>query len=463
MTKPNLLYVFGDQWRFCDHGYAGNREVQTPRIDEFAARSVNFKNAVSGIPVCCPHRASLITGKHPLSHGLYLNDIALTHDHRTIAHCLNDAGYHTGWVGKWHIDGRGRESFTPPERRQGFRHWRALECTHDYHHSPYYADTPEKKHWNGYDAIDQTRHVQGLLEAHANREDANPFALFLSWGPPHAPYETAPEEFKALYAERDLTLRPNVPETDRDEALELLRGYYAHIAALDRCFGELMATLEATGLAENTIVVYTSDHGDMLRSQGERKKQRPWEESLRVPFLLRWPKQLRDQPREIAMPLDTPDIMPTLLGLCAVDIPQEVEGLDRSGVVLGTQKPDENHAALLTCPSPFGQFLRSEGGREYRGVRTARHTYCRDLAGPWLLYDNQTDPFQLNNLVGQGEHAELQNRLDALLQERLRQTRDEFLPGPELIRRSGYVVDDEGTVDYEKPFHPANVAKSPLG
>ena len=462
-TQPNLLYIFSDQWRHSDHGYTGNEDVITPHLDNLASQSVNFTHAVSGIPVCCPHRASLITGKYPLTHGLFLNDLYLAPEHRSIAHCLNDAGYETGWIGKWHIDGQGRDAYTPPERRQGFSYWRTLECTHNYNQSPYYADTPEKKFWEGYDAIEQTKDAQGYIERHVASDTEAPFALFLSWGPPHAPYQTAPKKYHDLYADKEITLRKNVPEDQKEEAIETYKGYYAHMTALDDCMGELMKTLDDAGIADNTIVVYTSDHGDMLHSRGFMKKQQPWDESLRIPFLLRWPEKLQNKAREIAMPLDTPDIMPTLLGLTQIEIPKEVEGIDRSGIILGHEEPDLDHAALITCPAPFGQWRRSRGGREYRGVRTIRYTYCRDLNGPWLLYDNETDPFQMNNLVNQTEHASLQKQLDDRLNELLKQTRDEFLPGPELIKRSGYVIKpDSGTVDYNIPYNPANITKTPL-
>lgn len=461
--KPNILYVFSDQWRECDHGYAGNPDVMTPHIDRFSREGVNFSNAISGIPVCCPHRACLITGKYPLTHGLFLNDLSLATDHRSIAHCLNEAGYATGWIGKWHIDGQGREAFTPPERRQGFQYWRTLECTHDYNNSTYFADTPERLHWEGYDAIAQTQNAREYMEAHAASGAETPFALFLSWGPPHAPYHTAPDRYRKLYADRELTLRPNVPAESREQALTDYRGYYAHMTALDDCMGDLLQTLEETGLAQNTIVVYTSDHGDMMHSRGAMKKQQPWDESLRVPFLLRWPEKLGNRPREIAMPLNTPDIMPTLLGLAEVKIPTEVEGTDRSAVVLGREEPDDDHAALTLCVTPFGQWTRDVGGREYRGVRTKRYTYCRDLDGPWLLYDNKADPYQMTNLVNLPSHAAIQARLEKQLTLLLEQTHDAFLPSDEIIRRCGYMVRarDE-TVDYDAPFNPANITRSPL-
>jgi arylsulfatase A-like enzyme len=462
-SKPNILYIFSDQWRWCDHGYEGNKEVITPNIDKLAGQSVNFTHAVSGIPVCCPHRATLITGKYPLTHGLYLNDLSLAPEHRSVAHCLNDDGYETGWIGKWHIDGQGREEFTPPERRQGFKYWRTLECTHNYNKSPYYGDSPEKQYWKGYDAIEQTKDAQGYLERHAASQSPKPFALFLSWGPPHAPYHTAPEKYKNLYENKQITLRKNVPESEREEAIKDYKGYYAHMTALDDCMGELLKTLEDTGQAENTIVVYTSDHGDMLHTRGAMKKQQPWDESLRVPFLIRWPEKLKNKTRNISMPIDTPDIMPTLLGLTSTPIPSDVEGLDRSSVILSKENPDTDHAALIQCPSPFGQWSRDKGGREYRGVRSTRYTYCRDLNGPWLLYDNETDPFQLDNLVNKPEHAKLQKQLNDRLNELLKQRRDDFVSGPELIARSGYIVNPKNeTVDYNIPFNPANITKTPI-
>jgi len=137
-----------------------------------------------------------------------------------------------------------------------------------------------------------------------------------------------------------------------------------------------------------------------------------------------------------------------LLGLTGIEIPDTVEGTDFSAVVRGAEQPKDN-AALITCPSPFGQWKRNKhGGREYRGVRTKRYTYVRDLNGPWLLYDNQRDPFQLNNLCNRREHSELQKELEGLLSQKLRQTNDEFLSGPEYIEKWNYIVDSSGTVEY---------------
>ena len=445
--RPNLLFVFADQWRAQAMGYAGNVDVQTPCLDRLARESVVYSNAVSNCPVCSPFRASLITGQYPLTHGVFLNDLQLNTRAVSFAQAYNEAGYKTAYIGKWHLDGSGRSAYIPPERRQGFHYWKVLECTHNYNHSEYYAgDNPTKRVWPGYDAEAQT---EDAIEYLQNRvEDHSPFALFLSWGSPHAPYRTGPKAIVDHYDKKHLTLRKNIPAKDLAQAQKTTAGYYAHITTLDGCMGKLMNTLASSGLDKNTIVVFTSDHGDMLHSRGMLKKQRPWDESIRIPFLLRCPTAWARRPQVIKAPISAPDVMPTLLSMSDISIPETVEGQDLSEEVLGIKPPSEDRAALILCPSPFGQWSRKSGGKEYRGVRTKRYTYTRDLKGPWLLYDNQKDPYQQNNLIGNPAFDQLQKSLESQLQRRLKQTGDDFLSGPELIRRCGYRVDKNDTVGY---------------
>lgn len=442
--KPNLVFVFADQWRAQAMGYAGNKDVKTPNFDKLAAQSVSFSNAVSCCPVCSPYRASLITGRYPLTHGVFLNDLLLNDEAVSLAQAYTKAGYDTGYIGKWHLDGNRRAAFIPRQRRQGFDFWKVLGCTHNYNNSFYYADENVKLKWEGYDSIAQTKEAQRYIREHA---EGKPFVLVLSWGPPHAPYHTAPEKYRDMFDPNTLKVRENVPEKERPAAQKTLAGYYAHIAALDDCIGEIMATLEETGIENDTILVFTSDHGDMLHSRSQMKKQRPYDESIRIPFLLRYPAATGNTGRTIDMPINTPDIMPTLLGLSGVEMPDTVEGADFSDIVTGKRKPGDN-AALICCPSPFGQWTRKQGGREYRGVRTKRYTYVRDLNGPWLLYDNEKDPCQLDNLCNNPKHAKLQKKLEGLLSQKLKETNDEFLPGPEYIKKWGYKVNESGTVGY---------------
>ncbi len=444
--SPNVVYVFADQWRAQDTGYAGNPAVKTPNLDRLAAQSLNFTHAISGCPVCTPYRASLLTGQYWLNHGAFMNDVCLSSGAVSIAESYKAAGYDTAYIGKWHVDGHGRSSFIPRERRQGFDFWRVLECSHDYNNSFYYGDTPEKRKWEGYDAIAQTGEACGYLRGHPKEK---PFLLMLSYGPPHAPLQTAPEAYRAMYRPEDMLPRGNVPPEHEEKARKDMAGYYAHMSALDDCMGKLVKTLDDAGLAENTIFVFSADHGDMLHSHGFRKKQQPYEESIRVPFLLRYPAKLGAAGRELDTLINTPDIMPTLLGLSGLKIPKTVEGDNFSRPLLKGEKP-ERDAALLMCPAPFGQWIRAIGGREYRGLRSPRYTYVRSLDGPWLLFDNEEDPLQQTNRVNEPALAQTQAALDALLFEKLAQTRDAFEPAQHYIEKWGYPVDKNGTVPYTR-------------
>src|SRR5438105_1682440 len=125
-TKPNIIVVLADQWRSQAFGFAGDSNVKTPNFDRLAGESVRFVNAVSGMPVCSPTRASLLTGQRPLTHGVFMNDVQLDPNAVTLAKVLKEANYNTACIGKWHIDGRGRSAFIPRERRQGFEYWKVL-------------------------------------------------------------------------------------------------------------------------------------------------------------------------------------------------------------------------------------------------------------------------------------------------------------------------------------------------
>ena len=446
--RPNVVFVLADQWRAAATGYAGDPNVKTPNLDRLERSCVNFQFAVSSMPVCTPCRASLLTGQRATTHGLFLNDAKLADDATTLAKVLAGAGYDTGMIGKWHLSGGGRYAFIPREQRQGFDYWKVMECAHDYNHSPYYADTPEKLFWDGYDAIAQTEDASRYIADHG--KNGKPFLLCLWWGPPHNPYETAPKPFKAMYDPAKLVLRANVPKAVEAQARKDLAGYYAHCSALDSCVGVLIQALKDAGVDENTIVIFSSDHGDMLWSNGFNRKQKPWDESARVPMLWRVPGV---SAKRVDAVMASEDVMPTLLSLCGVGIPKSVEGLDYGPYMKGGGKnPNPGNAALLSCVSPFSEYNRLLGGKEYRGIRTERYTYVRDLKGPWLLYDNEKDPYQMTNLVGVAGAAELQTKLDALLDEKLKAAGDEFKPADFYLEKWGYKdrVNKVGALPYDK-------------
>jgi len=390
-----------------------------------------------------------MTGRYPLTHGVFLNDLRLNNEAVSIADAYNKAGYETAYIGKWHVDGTGRSAYIPPERRQGFTYWKVLECTHNYNKSLYYeGNSNVRRTWPAYDAYAQTDDAIAYISERGR--DGKPFCLFMSWGPPHAPYRTGPKELTDKYDKMKLTLRDNVPPEHAKAAQRDLAGYYAHCTALDQCVGKLLGALRRTGLDGNTIVVFTSDHGDMLHSRGAMKKQQPYDESIRIPFLLRCPTGWKVKPAAIDEPFGSADIMPTVLALSGIAIPKTVEGEDYSALIRGKRMAGDR-PVLIMCPSPFGQWGRNRGGREYRGIRTQRYTYVRDLKGPWLLYDNEEDPFQQNNLVGKPEYTELQSRLEEGLRRLLQQTGDAFKSGPELVKECGYKVNARETVGYTDP------------
>jgi arylsulfatase A-like enzyme len=204
-----------------------------------------------------------------------------------------------------------------------------------------------------------------------------------------------------------------------------------------------METVSKNEMEDNTIFVFWSDHGDMMGSHGLSRKQHPWDESILVPFLLRYPP-IGKESKEIPAPINAVDMMPTLLGLCGAKIPETVEGNDFSDCLKGKAEAPAD-AALLACYHNFSEFIP---GYNYRGVRTERHTYVIKHDGPCALFDNKEDPYQMKNLVNLPEYAELQAELAGKLEKLLKKTNDEFETGKDYIKRWEYTVTEHGHVPY---------------
>jgi arylsulfatase A-like enzyme len=443
--NPNILFVFADQLRACSVGYNSEEAVRTPNLDRFARQGATFTNAVSPFPVCTPYRGSLITGRSATSLGLVINDIPLSTNETSIAHACLRSGYDTAYIGKWHLDGKNRPAPVPAgPKRQGFQYWAAANFDHNYDHSVYFEDTPQPKTWEGFDAESQTTRAMEYLKA---RDGRKPFCLFLSWGPPHHPYRLVPQRFLDMYDPHTIKARPNCPEPPRED----LWGYYAQTTFLDEQFGRLMAAVDELGLADQTITVFTSDHGDMHGSHGVYKKQWPWDESIKVPFLLRYAPAVKPATR-CRFPLSAIDVMPTLLGLAGVQIPDTVEGVDLSPYIRG-ERNDSPESVLLMNPCPFGigdarspdQVPKYQGMRmEYRGVRSTRYTYVRSIDRPWLLYDNQEDPFQLVNRIDDAAYAPVAAELEEMMRAHMVAIGDELLPKERYYQRFDIRVDQRG-------------------
>ena len=445
--KPNILFIFADQMRTMELGCYGGEQVKTPNLDRLARDGVLFKKAFSTDPVCSPFRAMLMTGNFPLKNGMVCNDHFLRSPTPYFAEVCKSAGYKTGYIGKWHIDGYGRTSYIPPERWRGFDYWRTLECTHQYFSSEYFHQYEKKRRtWAGYDAVSQTDEACSYIN---EMPKSDVFCLVLSWGPPHDPY-IAPPEYMERFSVDKIQLRKNVndfapaekmwnecntelPEEfqkARDHIMPILKdpenveiknwykGYYAAIETLDDCMGKILQTLEKKGELDNTIIVFTSDHGDNLGSHRQHGKEMPFEESISIPFLIRYPEKIKPGTKTDAL-LAPVDMMPTVLALADIQCP-DIDGKDISAAAIG-EDSNVQDALLIMKPVWIGNNWIMNGNGPWRGVRTKRHTYARksDTLKPWMLFDNEKDPWQLNNLVDDPSNANLVKTLDAKTNELL--------------------------------------------
>lgn len=458
--RPNLLFVLVDQMRWHAMGCAGDANARTPVLDRLAAEGASFDRAVSNIPVCTPARACLLTGRYPLSHTVLTNNSRLPEDIPSLGGILRAAGYRTGYIGKWHLAGEafigatphnhGRDGWVPPgAMRHGFDHWQVHHCTHDYWHPTWYEDQPVPCTRAGFEPDVQTDLALDFIR----RPGADPFALVVAWGTPHTPFTAPPADVAAFPPER-LELRRNVrcdPAIihcdHHDRALEgqapesVLRRHLAHyygaIANLDRNLGRLLAALAEQGRLDDTLVVFTSDHGEMLGSHGHMHKLQPWDESILVPLLLRLPGSIRPGRRH-AGPINQPDVLPTVLSLLGVPAPGGIEGIDHAPLLAGAPLAGPPGAFLIwPCNAvTWGKrwtdindrrgFPAGFRMREYRGVRTLRHTYVRDRTGPWMLYDNERDPWQQDELIARLGPGAVPPELDRLLDGWLERTNDGF-------------------------------------
>ncbi|MFD0676129.1 MULTISPECIES: sulfatase family protein [unclassified Paenibacillus] len=467
MSKPNIIYIFADQWRKQAVGYRNEDPVVTPNIDQFAGESLVFENALSCTPLCSPHRAALLTGKYPQSNGVYTNckigaDVMLSPEEVCIGDVLKQVGYDTGYIGKWHLDlpeenvcpepasgARGWDAYTPPGlKRHGFDFWYSYGA-YDNHLEPHYwkdnANMISVKQWS---LEHETDVALEYIQKHCDND--NPFALFVSWNPPHSPFELVPETYKAVYADRPLKLRPNVQAESLmahtgepfDSGMENLerytRDYFAAITGLDQQFGRILDAVRDLGIEGNTLIVLSSDHGELMGSHGLMAKHSWHEESVGIPCLMRWPGQVKEG--RTSLLFNSVDIMPTLLGLAEIPIPSSVEGRDFSNVIIGQDEQTDVSSAFL-CAFPgrkevIEQFAKQGlDNRKYgwRAVRTHQYTYVIHRGyepgekTQRFLYDLKKDPYQLDPLiVTEASSDEVTVELERELQAWLLKTGDRF-------------------------------------
>lgn len=439
MKKPNIVYVFADQLRHSALGCYGNSQVKTPNMDRLAGEGMRMDNAFSSCPICSPYRAEVLSGLYAHQNGVVCNEYEMRHDITTLPICLKEAGYDTAFFGKWHL---GYGPYTK-DKRYGFDHMMANNLPRDSFSGIYWSDEEGPFDLGGPDTwlpIIETDAALEWVEDHAKNEPDTPFFMMMSWIPPHWPYETIPERYN-IYNPDDMILPGNVPEQLSAFEKKELALYYGNVTGLDDQVGRIMASLDKLGIADDTIFIFSSDHGDHLGAHGFGKprdmwlhhskrgsKATPFDESVHIPFIIRWPGHIKSGSDSDVI-FNSVDVMPTLLSLCGASIPPTLAGRDLSFAMTGGvgEEPESAFFQILGQGWPHrGPWLGY-----WRGVRTKRYTYARwwdeDLED--MLFDREADPLEMNNLVNNPDYQDLRHEMEALLQEWLAKTGDPFDTG----------------------------------
>ncbi|MCC6365842.1 MAG: sulfatase [Bryobacterales bacterium] len=409
--RPNVVFVLADQWRAQTLPSSGDKQLQAPHLARLAAEGVHFDRVYAAYPLCTPSRAAMLTGKYPHACRMPRNDVRLGENEPSLAAQLKAAGYATGYIGKWHLDGEERPGFVPPgPRRRGFDYWAAFNRGHRYCDSIYFRDDATPVRMKGFEPDYQTELAIDFIRKNKQK----PFFLYLSWGPPHTP-RTPPEDVKGLYDPRQFALRENVPAEYEGKAREGYAGYYGLCTALDRCLGRLLKAIDEERLEGDTMVVFTADHGDMLGSQGLEYKNVPYEESARIPLLVRYPKVLEAGSRSDLL-FSNVDYMPTLLGLCGAEIPGGVQGRNLAALWSGGKgvRPES-----ILAEGKMG----SEG--EWRMIVRGLDKMVIDRNEEVThLYNLGQDPYEMQNNATSRMHRRTKDELMALLADLRRRTLD---------------------------------------
>ena len=461
--RPNILIVYPDQMRYDAMGCAGNPVIRTPHIDRLAHEGVQFSEAYVSYPICSPFRASLLTGKYAQGHGMVQNHFPLRGDQTFLAQCLRNAGYRTGYVGKWHLEGGPKPGFVPPNRRFGFEHFIGFNRGHSYLSSIYFDDDGQAYHSRRYEPDYQTDQLLEFIEGAAKAEDGKPFFAYVSYGPPHFPMEM-PDYLRRIYRPDEVPLPPGVPDPELQASVQRLRNevhcggdprsghkshtaddtkpvgepeteaeirrfiaeYFGMIHNIDWNLGRVLNRLDGLGIAHDTMVVFLSDHGDMFGQHGSfcGIKCQPYRAAMQVPLIVRYPARFAPRRTEAMVDVGV-DMMPTLLDLCAAPRPDGMHGLSYLPVLDGTAS--EARSAIMY------QVFTQNGGNpgEYapyaqRGIRTKDWLYVRHKDARVMLHDERSDFHEQHNLVNDPERESLMDAFDARIGSHMAATGDDW-------------------------------------
>lgn len=402
-SRPNFIVFFTDQQRWDTTGVHGNPMGLTPNFDRMARSGTHCANTFTCQPVCAPARSCLQTGLYASNTGVYRNAIGLKDDARTLAHYFNDAGYETAYIGKWHLmaDGVGP---VPEKKRGGYSRWLAsnlLEDTSDAYDTVLYDEKDEGVFLPGYRVDAMTDAAIRYLAEPKDR----PSFLFLSYLEPH--HQNHLDDYPPPIGYRERYTGGWIPP---DLAAlggtthQHIAGYYGMIRRLDEALGRLIDALKSLGTLDNTIILFTSDHGCHFKTRNDEYKRSGHESSLRIPCALRGPGF--DGGGQVQQLVSLIDLPPTLLDAAGIPVPSYMEGASILPLLRGQNVDWQDDV--------FAQISESEVGRVIRTKRWKYGVAAPDKNG-WddsesdqyveqYLYDLEFDPYEMRNLIGLPSH-----------------------------------------------------------
>jgi arylsulfatase A-like enzyme len=410
MKKPNVIVFFTDQQRWDTTGVHGNPLGLTPNFDRMARYGTHLEHTFTCQPVCGPARSSLQTGMYATATGCYKNGIPLREDLPTLAHYFNEHGYETGYIGKWHLAATRTEP-VPEHLRGGYKYWLAadsLEHTSDAYHTMLYDNDNNSVKLPGY-------RVDAMTDAairYIDEKKKEPFFLFLSYLEPH--HQNHRDDYPAPLVYRDSYTGRYIPPdlaALSGTAHQHLGGYYGMVKRLDEALGRVMDALHSLDLAENTIILFTSDHGSHFKTRNAEYKRSCHESSIRIPTALYGAGFTGGGTvREL---VSLVDLVPTLLDGAGVAVPEHMQGKSVLPLLHGNKEGWQEEV--------FVQISESQVGR---AIRTQRWKYCvnapdrdpvkdsgSDRYVEQYLYDLYADPYELTNLIGMESHRPVAERL----------------------------------------------------
>jgi arylsulfatase A-like enzyme len=416
---PNVIVFLTDQQRWDTTGLNGNPLDLTPNLDRVAREGTHVRYSFTCQPVCGPARSSMQTGMYATQTGCYTNGIPLNPELPTLATWFQEAGYRTAYIGKWHL---ASEDPVPAGQRGGYQDWLAsnlLEFTSDAYDTVMYDGSGEPRKLPGYRVDALTDVAIDYVEEH--RE--NPFFLFISYLEPHHQNHRddypAPTGYRERYEGRWM---PSDLAALGGTAHQQYAGYCGMVRRLDEAYGRLLDALRSLDMLDNTIVLFTSDHGNHFKTRNDEYKRSLHEASIRVPTVLTGPGFMSGgEVRELVSLVDLP---PTLLDAAGIDIPDSMVGRSLLDLI-------ERRSGEAWPSEVFIQISESQTGRAIRtrrwkfGVRAPDSVSSRvpgsDVYHELELYDLDADPHELNNLIHERSHEELCLKLQARLLARMEQ------------------------------------------